>query len=302
MTHTNTREILAVLIGACCLASCSKDGLPERPDMDNAGVTARIETFIHNVNSGTDRSGLIGLDSAVWYLEAALNYTCTTPWTVGADQEIDSTTIVLPLVNEGTTMAGIGQSFLTLSHQLCTVPHGRALHVVDVSSETIGDSLRLIVASVTVQAEGRAWGDVGPQLHLWFGDWAGVITNCGCGPDEGASSACADKKVEARMNWAVGPIEVGTYFTDVVTIDAGLGSVYSCNGTAFTDECTCLSPATIDANTNMAWWLFGHYQPTGKAKISAFLYSDQTLGGDDSWFGTGAEFKYGVKHTGNPNL
>lgn len=298
-THTQAREFVGALILFLAFASCSKEESAGPVAVQEVDVTARVKAFIEQASHGADRSSNYTLDSSAWYLEAALNFSCTTPWMVGEDQMVDSINMALPLVNGEVSMESLAQAYEALSHQLCSSASGRSLQVVDVVPEPGVDSLRMLIASHSVLGGDRGWGEVGVPKHLVWGDWTGTITNCGCGPDAGASSVCADKKIQARLNWSVGPIPVGTYYTNVQAIDAGSASVYSCIGPA--NNCTCLSPATIDDRTNYGWMLFGLLQPQGKSKVNAFMYSAQTLGGDDAMYYTGAIFKYGIQHTGNPN-
>jgi len=74
-------------------------------------VTARVKAFIEQASHGADRSSNYTLDSSAWYLEAALNFSCTTPWMVGEDQVVDSINMALPLVNGEVSMESLAQAY-----------------------------------------------------------------------------------------------------------------------------------------------------------------------------------------------
>ncbi len=302
--HTHTHKaIFLSLVLALLGVSCAKEGLvPEIRDADK-NPESMIKAFIHEASTGTTgRNVGFSLDSAEWYLEAALNYAYSKPWIQGNDQRVDSILVDIELSNGEVSSSDLYQAYSSIERQICSTEGAvdGTLQLVDVISFSGENSLTWVVQMISATGTDRSWPD-GPTKQVWFGG-PDNFANCGCGPDAGAITPCAHKRIQSRLNWAVGPITPNVYFTNVVTIDAGSGAVYECTGSAFSEFCSCLTPATVDNRSDYGWWLFGSLQPVGKAKISATTRYDQTLGGDNTWWGIGVKFRYGKKHTGASNL
>lgn len=212
---------MTVLAGTAIssLTSCKKEGAlePAHGTTTELNVTPRVKAFIENVHhDGTLRNaGAMALDSAEWYVEAALNYTCTNAAQLYNDQLVDTFSISIPLLDGEVSAAQAGNAYLTLAELIDAHNVSGSSHValVDVVTNNAGASLE--ISAVCVVGSGYTKGapntNYGPNDHwLWMGDYS----HCGCGPNSGAYGQCADKQIQGRVNYGING-GYYTYWTDV---------------------------------------------------------------------------------------
>jgi len=93
-----------MLVGAACvtmLSSCSKEPTGPLGAISSAkqDVTPRVKLFVASATEpGRSKSnGVLGADSAIWYIEAGLNYSAAQAWRPYTELTSDSLTVTLEL-------------------------------------------------------------------------------------------------------------------------------------------------------------------------------------------------------------
>ena len=120
--------------------ACQKEdsAIPGGTALEEVNVTPRVQAFLANASHHTSsrEGGLITADSALWYVEAALNYSYTDISTLYSDQVVDTIAISIPVVDGQVLETDAGNAYATLGQVVNTGNVAGTSHVaiVDVSS------------------------------------------------------------------------------------------------------------------------------------------------------------------------
>lgn len=150
----------------------------------------------------------------------------------------------------------------------------------------------------------------GPNDYWYSG---GGLTNCGCGPNNGAQGLCADKQIEARIDMPIPLPNVRCFFTSILSIAVGPisgGGIYygyelfqtgipetpykmynCCCGPITCDP--CFSPTLMSFYTQGTWNVFQQLKPAGTQTINAKVEWVWSLGGDEAGYMHAGLFRYG---------
>ncbi|MCC6839666.1 MAG: hypothetical protein IT230_05855 [Flavobacteriales bacterium] len=156
----------------------------------------------------------LSVDSAVWYVEAGLNYSLAKAWIEHNDEAVDSLTVMVPSSDGMVTDAATSDAFNALYAQLAGVEQAGVKHLalVDVVAKATGDELEFTTRYTMGSGYEKVLDTNYPSwisLNWWTGSG-----NCNC--SVGPSSVCADKKIQARVRSAIMvPMQPGEYFTNV---------------------------------------------------------------------------------------
>ena len=205
---------------------CSKEESPSiRAKTDHSyDPSARVNSFIERARSSTYQKSAehFSADSAVWYVEAALNYSLADIRFNYADKFVDSITVQLSMGPGGAAAADVYAGFAHLFEQLSALNDNEyQLIVVDVLEHGHENGTLTAVYQLGLGAPKGApnatytvhndytWGKIGDiQPHLL----------CRCGTNTNIPEYCANKIIQQRINaanyYALLP---GQYVTDVET-------------------------------------------------------------------------------------
>ena len=185
-------------------------------------VTTRVQQFVEQARSGalTKSDGTLSVDSAEWYVEAALNYSVAKAWLEFSDVVADSAEVTLSLSGDAVTSASAYAAFNTLHAALAGVEEEGVQHVaiVDVAAKVTGAELRLDVRYLVGSGYEKTLNTYyAPGEDLWYTDQGSA---CGCGTV--SSALCADKKIQQRVQAAIQvPMGPYDYWTNVETWSVG---------------------------------------------------------------------------------
>ncbi|MBP8824797.1 MAG: hypothetical protein KBH07_14230, partial [Flavobacteriales bacterium] len=253
-----------VLLSIGMLVSCNKDPLNEPSVPGNATSTQSVhqlvQAFVAQAQGGTAKSmETMSVDSAVWYVEAGLNYSLAKAWVEHNEETVDSPTVVVPCPDGMITDAAASDAFNTLYAQLAAVEHDGVQHLalVDVVARTTGDNMEFITR-YTIGSNYEKVLDT--NYPSWISlNWWTQAGDCSC--SSVPSTVCAEKKIQHRVRSAIMlPMQPGEYFTNVETwsVDWGIQ-------TSIPDKCIDAfsfgNPQNVPGHSNMDYpiYLCGDY-------------------------------------------
>lgn len=271
-------------------------------------VTPRIKAFIErDPIKDTRKDGLNwSVDSAVWYIEAGLNFGLATAWVECQDQHLDSLETSIPKTSGGIdeSDAFAAYEILHASVSSALVPNENHLIVADVAAVDAGSSVMLKMLYILgsgYEKTNQLITSFGPNEFIYYG-W-GPIPNssCGCGSNQ-APTTCADLRIAQRVNNALPGLTYPCYYTDLESrgvswlgnatnltynpsysafptgIPATPYKTYFCQGAGTCSN--CIPPTQMSFYTQGAWDLMDQLKPAGKNKISCVLDDYSTLCGN----------------------
>ncbi len=265
----------------------------------------------------------MSLDSAEWYLEAAVNFSVAEVWRECEQRDTDTLSITLDLTDGQVSDASASNALQLLNEHLATViiPEENHLILCDVQ---IGEAIGNEAVAKVVLAIGSGYDKVGGIVTAYgsnayynFGDitfLTGTNLNCGCGPKAGGAGKCADRQIEARINSAIGLPTYGCYYTGVLNLGV---DCFWANNNAYTHTsfptgipatpymiyhcysansvCPyCFTPSLLTYYTQSTWDLMHLIKPTGKALITASVRGTFVPLGTNAEYFHGALFSYGT--------
>jgi hypothetical protein len=252
-TGENGRKISAAAIGIAALSilfhfGCSKDPSPiplsSNGVMEN--VTPRVDNFIASADSRLQakNAGELTLDSATWYIEAALNRSSTQGWKEYRDLVTDTFRLSLAISNGTVNFSEALEAYNSLSDAIAPLTtEEQHVKIIDVVPTVNGSSLDLLTLATVVSgydkgAPSTVYGTNDDYYYFAFG----ISSSCPCGTNPNSTSYCANKVIEQRINSAnFHPISPGEYWYGVETwyVSTGTTSIpdklYSWNGTHMAD-------------------------------------------------------------------
>ena len=278
------------------LLACKKDhgdDLGRLASDEGKNVTAIVQAFVEKARAASVAKidEVLGLDSAEWYIEAALNYDLAEAWLECDEHVLDSIAFTLSWSGSGVAFLSVADAFNDLNTQISSMiqPGQNHLIAADVSLLPLLEGDTAMVYFVMGSGYSKSVNsEFGPDDHWGFGAGGVPNSNCGCDDYQGASGPCADKQIQQRVNAAIPLPLVGCFYTDVTRIAVGWFQkadvylphtnfptglidtpymVYYCTG--FPGECgSCFSPAWMTFYTESAWELLQVLQPTERVPIS----------------------------------
>ncbi|MBK9760075.1 MAG: hypothetical protein IPO90_08920 [Flavobacteriales bacterium] len=237
-----TRDGSGLFVG-CALAltlvvACSKTEteLPASATNEAVDPGPCIRTFLNNAalaTHGHQRDGEVySIDSAVWYIEAGLNYSLTAGEREFETLITDSLLLEVPLINGTAPVDGVIAAYIPL-HVMVMGLTTDMQHVTLVNVEVASQNSALLILNVICfigsgyerAAPSTDYGDDGTNVRLWgqYSNQAQPNTGCRCGAQPTPSVKCLDKEIETRINVA-NPTVSGFYFTNVETWQVNGGS------------------------------------------------------------------------------
>jgi len=199
------------------LPSCNKEAHePLAPAaMAKADITPRVKAFVERARQGGTSAGrgLAARDSAVWYLEAGVNYSTAQAWKTQGDVQAD--TVVLPFNFSGNSISegDLAGAYMALEHAAMAYnTPGRHLHVVDVVETpeqlATGQLMAICVWAEDGQRGAPNTSYPGNYLCSWYAPFQShPCTTCS-----------ANQVIRGRINAAnVVPLQPGEYLYDVET-------------------------------------------------------------------------------------
>ncbi|MCW5899962.1 MAG: hypothetical protein KIT10_11905 [Flavobacteriales bacterium] len=207
----------AVLITAC-RKEARGPALPgSTSEAAQVNPTPRIKAFIERALASDAKSGgFLSVDSAVWYVEAALNYSMTGSGLPNEDIVVYPFEVLVETIGDHVDAHATSQAFLSFATSMEAVADaGRHWVIVDIVAERSGSRLKLDCFAYSATG--------GAKLNTNFGSndywlWGGGSSSCACPSHTGNNPGiCADKRIEARINAAIGSIGVDCYHINVET-------------------------------------------------------------------------------------
>lgn len=213
-----------------CLAvtACKKDAAQEvamAPDPRTADVVDLVEGFLTKARGEGQTKDLttLSLDSAEWYIEAALNYELAEAWLECQQHLMDSVEFTLGHSGGEVGSADVWEVFLEVEASISSMiePGMNHLVVADVKAAPLlsGQPGKVYVV-IGYGYDKNVNANYGPNDY-WYSGGLGV-THCGCGPNNGALGLCADKQIQARINMPIPLPSVNCFFTDVISRCVGV--------------------------------------------------------------------------------
>ncbi|MCW5899964.1 MAG: hypothetical protein KIT10_11915 [Flavobacteriales bacterium] len=267
----------AVLITAC-RKEAPGPALPgATSEAAQVNPTPRVKAFIERALAADAKSGgFLSVDSAVWYVEAALNYSMRRTWLDANELILDSMQVVVPVTDQRITAWDAGQAFLALSEALSANDQPGVSHlvVIDVSQGSAGVGLTLCATALVGSGYDKSL-NTSYGANDYFMAYGG-LSSCGCGPNQGGTGLCADKQIQNRVNFAlVHP--VNSYWTDIenkqlTASSLPLGGIWQCEGTVFEPCDACFTPSMMAQYTQGTWDVIWFNTPSGKEPIRTTVF------------------------------
>lgn len=270
-------------------------------------VTPRIMAFLEKGGKieGSKSGEACTLDSAEWYIEAALNFSVASAWLECDQTSVDSLEFSMPVGSNGVLISDAFAAYNVLRDQLEAMIDESVEHLIvaDVSfSEVVGSevSARVLIQKGFDYDKAGPNTSYGPNDYIYFGFLDQPNNNCGCGPNNGGATQCADIRIQQRVRATLPRLNVNCYYSSVTTrgvkwqwggadanyshtdfptgIPATPFKTYYCQNAV---TCTnCLSPA------QMSFYTQGMYDVMMQLKPSNRTASAVTV---DDWFFAGGE-------------
>lgn len=218
--------LLATVVLVACRKDVSTGPLPVDTGAASVNVTSLVKAFVEQArgDAGFKVGTTLSVDSAEWYVEAALNYSLAKAWLEFNSLEADSAVVSVPL-SAGEVPATVAyEAFNSLHGLLATVEEEGVQHlaIVDVVAKEAGSELRLEVRYLVASGYAKSVNaSYPPGMAL---SWWQAAGSCACGTEP--SALCADKMIQQRVQQAIlVPMGPNDYWTNVETW--GVGSYYS---------------------------------------------------------------------------
>ena len=281
------------MISVIGFIGCTRSDEPIQPSAPLAeeNVHPRVLRFLSMLENRDQNDGVMDLDSAEWYIEAALNFSMGEAWLEYETTATDS--LIIPLNYSGPlSMDEVSSMYMAFNQYFQSIHLEGENHLIlaDVMHTSNGSehSMKTFFHlgsgyQKTINA------NYGPSDY--WGSY-GSSTTCGCGINQGATGICAERRIAYRMNATANALPTPPcYYTSVEAKGvnaalAGLGSVsvdytsfdfptgipatpysiYLCEGY----NCpTCFTPGMMSFYTQEGWDVMQWMKPTGKVFTAA---------------------------------
>lgn len=302
-THLVTKLGVGILLGSMVLLACQKEeAIPVRSISTNASdATPLVKAFIDRATRSdyAKNGATLSLDSAEWYVEAALNFSLSEAWISTDAIRLDTLRLQLTCDQDLVNADGLYTNYLTTASTLQSAWDEDTEHLIlaDVQiNDQNGTPGLEIIAYIGSRGSAKILNTNFGTNEYYRALWELVYpNNCGCGPNSSGSGPCAAKQIQSRLNTALPPVAPGDYFTHI-TNNYAQGSPYMWECATNCSD-VCLGPTQLSALVTSGWNVFNLMQPSGRVKVSCVIESVYSLCCPGARHdGT---FTYGIKQSGS---
>jgi hypothetical protein len=216
---TKRFALLTALSGTCIMSSliwtgCSKETTVTPTASVRVDVTPRVQHFVAEATGAqaqTKSDGFFSADSAIWYIEAGLNYSAAQAWRDHTDLAADSIVLALDLSSGSVSEAAVYAAYNTLMGQLAGVTTTEQhLYLVDLSQSGQAVSVYFQIASGYDKYNNAPNASYPAGYIAW---WSNVESAVVCNTTNRAHSV-----IQQRINAAnIIALQVGQFFHSVET-------------------------------------------------------------------------------------
>lgn len=320
--------LLVIFATSILFHSCIKDQIQNDKSINqteqavkDAQIKTRILAFKDKLDLIRENPSLktsnepMEIDSAIWYIEAASNFTYGDASTELEGYVVDSSFIEVPTTNGQILWADVQAAYDKVidslsAHNAAITAAEKQLIVADISlKETDDNSVVLEVTS------GFGTDGVSGFLndHSWY--WGWELGTCD-GSGYGVGWDAADKIAQLANYEIAVPIGTSAYYTDVEYKDVYPYNYYDNNGNTllFSDfqeynvYPLCLSPTDITHYKSTLIYIGVQEKPIGKSMIryelrDATMYGSCGYDNHDCWYMDHiAKLKYAIWHSDGVHL
>jgi hypothetical protein len=315
------------VIGVVAVGCQKEDRTDHIPDLGQASidVTPRVQAFIRGSGQvdGQRSNTTFSLDSAEWYIEAGLNLSVAKAWLECSNSTVDSLSIEIPLTQNGVSVTSAHTAYTALLGEINELIDADTEHLIvaDVQFQEVNASG--ISAYVLLQL-GSGYEKSGPNTtyrpndHIYYGFGNLPNNNCGCGPNSGGATQCADLRIQQRVRATLPGLVYPCYYTSVesrgvnwifsggifnyphTSFPTGNPStpylLYYCQGASCTN---CLSPSKMSFYTQGMYDMMMQVKPAGKIATAVSVDDWSILSGENAVYSHAALFTYGILNCGS---
>ncbi len=302
--------VAAILTTVTFLSSCKKDS---EKNITSSGfsqndnrIISQIENFKVKITSNLKSNEEISVDSAVWYLEAALNLTYARANNTRDIINLDSATISIPLTQNNTIFfSDIAMAYANLVDSLSLHYHAisgeKGVIFADLAAiELVDNNMVIKMTDMITTSSNTGFSGFGPDDYWRWGNNAGK-----CDGSMMPWDAALKLAQHANMGDCILPISCYTsveqtpmiFPEDVPTDENPFGYLpyllYAAGGLN-PPVSHCLSPDAMNYYLDGLKTIANMYKPAGKQTIKYYCESD-FLVNEDFWYHIHrAHITYGV--------
>jgi hypothetical protein len=269
--------------------------------MRSKKVIALIHNFEQKMNDALKSGETISLDSAIWNIEASLNYNYADPEEAVGEYSFSKSNYTLEVDANGEVSMGDAQSVYALMEQDLGNNFKSGDETVVIFSDVALDS----ITGGTAYLSGTNGYSSGIARHYTpiDDDWIwGTLTGSLAGNcDQDDMTSDGSNELEWRLNNPLPVSQVPIYgFTDIVRVDvSGLSPSYSerlyVDFSGDVDACLTISDLTLylEESDDIIYTYQGQggIRPSGKDLISVMIIDDLIPDGNSTYF-----HNYGVRY------
>lgn len=293
---------VVILLSSVIIIGCQKEAIiPDFSILEKStDATPLVKAFIERAAlQGADKRDVtLSMDSAEWYIEAALNYSLSEGWVSSDIHRKNTLVIELTCDQDGIRSSVVNSAYLSAVSALGSEwDQSEHLILADVILKDLNGSLTLeIISLIGIRGGAKVLNtNFGTNDYYYAMLEVSHPTNCGCGPNLNGLGKCSAKQIESRLNVVLGPISPGEYFTNIDhSYLQGAPFFWTCP-----DNCweVCLGPTELSALVTSGWNGFNYMVPSNRTKISIEIQSIWPM--CCTWAEHLAEARYGVKQSGS---
>ncbi len=306
--------VIAMSFVAIYLASCKKNNnLTQKQELcsDDQKIEQQIIQF-KNQLSDTKKSGeIVELDSAIWYINSALNYTYTFPYIEYSDYFTDSAFVTMKISDDAVTFTELVKTYRNiekvLREQFFSIKNtNKHLVTIDIEETDNCENSTIefkIISEVGVYNTEKSTKMSNTDNPFGSTDWWSFAFGDGkCHGYSGGAGWDAAKKISYAVRNKLLPNSIMYYFTDPKvfweilpysssSIPNGMG-YYLYWGTP------CVSPQNMNYYYNRLLEVVDYYKPAGKTFQNVILKGSYPTGIEkgDNAFHYIYKLSYGIKH------
>ncbi len=286
---------IVVAVAALIIVGCKKEKescVPDNgtPTIEQDGMSAYLQDFKEKMQSGAKADETLGLEDAMWHLEAVLNYSYDNAGFQFSDIQCDTFTYTIQTMGDEMSMSQINNVFNKLSKDIeasfdkCSLPDKNIMSVQTIF-EANGKATSVSVKNVIAISGGIISPDKFGPTDYWNENNGGGK----CGSYEGeCMNSGAPRELTKKLNMRIPKYACATdvnskggYFTDIDEVE-----IYPSDGTNFMfDENSpcgyklyvsgpwspdgCICPDDMNYYLSKGPEIIEHYKPEGKVAVSA---------------------------------
>ena len=274
MAHTPPARWSALMLiavaGSITLATCTKEIAPQSSSLEATNATSptsRLRDFAKRaslLNGAHQKSGaILSQDSAIWYIEGALNFSLANTALEYSESQFYSLTVSCTLNSDGSVDESEAMSAFNAAYAALEGITTTEQHLVMIDAQGTSQAGQLIV--VCVYAVGSGYEQTlntsyTPQDdYMWWNGTSLPSTDCPCGDNLAVSSYCADKVIQHRINDELTGGVMG-YWMNVEMWSVGLGCTDPSSHTYFNQDGLFYVPGNTSGHSNqdyMHFWCEG---------------------------------------------